>query len=255
MHMDKNTLVGIGALVVIIGGLVLYVGLRPSPAKAPTEDLPAALNGSYIEHADYYDIETAYPTETPLPGDANEAAVTLMQGWVIETVSQFKTDGNFDNLTAEDITVLGFDQGRKEALKITYTTVSSPRTVSYFFTVYTDTLGAHPNAFFKTFTFDTATGAALSLGDLFIPGAKYLDQLSTIARAKLPGIIGQYTDTDYIKTGTELKDENFQNFIIDKATLNILFEPYQVGPYAIGSQTLPIPLADLASILKSEYKP
>jgi len=254
--MDRTTLIGIGALVLIIGAGALYVGLRPGPAKVPSGTLPAALTGSYVEHAAYYDIETAYPTETPLPGEASEAAITTMQGWVIETISQFKTDGNFDNLTPEDIAMLGFDQGRKESLQITYKTVASPHTISYFFTTYSDTLGAHPNGFFKTFTFDTKTGAELSLTDLFAPGAKYLEQLSTIARAKLPEVIGtQYADADYIQSGTEPKDESFQNFVIDKGSLDILFEPYQVGPYAIGPQTLPIPLADMKEVLKPEYRP
>ncbi len=252
--MNRNTLVGLVVIGVIIAGGALYMGLSPHPVKAPAEGDAAALNGSYVEHADYYDIEAAYPTETSLQESANEAAVSLMQEWAIETISQFKKDGNFDHLTAEDITMMGFDQGRKESLKITYTEASSPQTISYFFTIYSDTLGAHPNGFFKTFTFDTQSGKELALADLFTPGAKYLDQLSTVARAKLPGIIGQYADTDYIKTGTEPKEENFQNFTIAKGVLTILFPPYQVGPYSIGSQTLPLPLADLASILKPEYK-
>lgn len=260
--MNKTTLIGLIVLGVVIAGLALYVGMRPSPVKAPAEKDVAALNGSYVEHADYYDIEAVYPTETLLPGDANDAAVSLMQEWVIEAISQFKKNGNFDNLTAEDITMLGFDQGRKESLKITYTEASSPHTISYFFTIYSDTLGAHPNGFFKTFTFDTdpstssgQAGTPLALADLFTPGAKYLEELSTIARAKLPGIIGQYADTDYITTGTEPKEENFQTFILDNGSLTILFPPYQVGPYSIGPQTLPIPLADLKDILKPEYRP
>lgn len=252
--MNRTTLVGLIVSVLIIAGLGLYVGMRPSPAKAPAEGDMAALNGSYIEHADYYDIEATYPTETALGERASEAAVSLMQEWVIGTISQFKKDGNFDNLTAEDITMMGFDQGRKQSLKITYTKASSPRTTSYTFTLYADTMGAHPNGSFKTFTFDTSTGAALALADLFIPSAPYLAELSTIARAKLPEIIGQGAN-DQMIAGTAPEAENFANFSLDGPTLVILFPPYAVASYAAGPQTLPIPLADLSGILKPDYKP
>ena len=253
--MEKNAVVRIVALVALVAGIVLYVWLSPTPAKAPVQESTIIAN-PYVEQATYYDIAANYPTSTPLMGEANGAAVEIIQSWIIDTVSQFKKDGHFENLTPEDITMMGFDQGRKESLEITYLISSSPRTVSYIFTIYMDTLGAHPNGYFKTFTFDTKTGVQVMLDDVFAPGSDYLGALSSMARAKLPGVIGkERADTDYIESGTEPKKENFQNFFFDNGTLDILFPPYQVGPYAIGPQTLPIPLADLAGILQSEYKP
>ena len=255
--MDRNTLIGGSAVILIIVGIALWAGLRPTPAKAPPPGTGAsAIANPYVERAAYYTIAANYPTTTPLLGDASEEAVNAMQGFIIETISQFKTDGNFDKLTPEDIKMMGYDKGRQESLQITYLISSSPRTVSYIFTVYADTLGAHPNAYFKTFTFDTKNGTQVTLNTLFASKSDYLGALSGIARAKLPGIIGEeYADTDYIKSGTEPEEENFQNFFIDNSVLDILFSPYQVGPYAIGPQPPPPPLPELASILKNEYKP
>ena len=177
-----------------------------------------------------------------------------MQDFVSDTITQFKTDGNFANLTPTDITTMGFDQGRKEKLQIVYLIASSPHTVSYIFTIYEDTLGAHGNTLFKTFTFDTTTGAPLALADLFSPSADYLDALSSISRAKLPAILGSSADTTFITNGTTPEDTNFANFFFDNHQLVILFAPYAVGPYTAGPQTLYIPASELSTILKPEYQ-
>jgi len=247
--MQKNTLVGAAVILVILAGTVLYAAMRPMPAKAPT--LP---EGGYTEHAQYYDIAANYATSTPLSGNANTAAIALMQSFVADTIAQFKADGKFGSLTSEDITMMGFDKGRKETLNIVYLISSLPRTVSYIFTIYEDTLGAHGNTSFHTFTFDTASGVPLSLADLFLPGTDYLGKLSALARERLPGVIGQYGDAAMIASGTAPEDKNFENFFFDGNNLIILFSPYQVAAYAAGPQTLRIPLSELSTILKPAYR-
>lgn len=253
--MNKDAIVGFVVLIVVLGGIVTYTALHPSGAQAPTTTLPEA--GQYTEQAEYYVLAVNYPTTTPLTalgGKADANAVALMQAFVENTVTQFKTDGNFDNLTAEDISMLGFDQGRKHAIEIKYLISSSPKTLSYIYTIYLDTGGAHPNGFFRTFTFNTTTGANLAIGDLFASGSDYLGTLSTLARAKLPEIIGEGANTEYIESGTTPEENTFRNFLLDNADLVILFDPYQVGPWAIGPQTLRIPLAELSPILNANYR-
>ena len=257
--MENKNILGIVTVLVIIAGAVGYAALRPASVIAPgATTLPP---GSYTEHAPYYDIAANYASSTPLTGVANTAAVALMQKFVSDTITQFKTDGNFANITPADIKTMGFDTGRKESLQITYLIGSSGRTVSYIFTVYEDTLGAHGNTFFHTFTFDTnpstpsgQAGVPLALADLFTPGAPYLDELSGIARAKLPGVIGQDADVTFINDGTTPDTKNFQTFFFDNAYLVFLFAPYQVAPYSAGPQTLRIPIASLTSVLKPEYR-
>jgi len=250
--MNKNTVLGVGALLIILATVVLYAATKPFPAKAPDESasgvaLPAS---GYVEHADYYDIIANYASSTPLQGEKNTAAVALMQKFVTDTIAQFKTDGNFANLTAEDINVMGLGKDRKETLQIVYLIASSPRTISYIFTVYEDTLGAHGNTFFHTFTFDITTGTALSLADIFAPSSDYLSKLSQISREKLPSVIGDSAEMQFINDGTTPDEKNFQNFFFDNQDFVILFDPYAVAPYSSGPQTLRIPLSELANILR-----
>ncbi len=180
-----------------------------------------------------------------------------MKAAMQEVATQFKTDGNFANLTHDDIQMMGLDQN-KMALSSEYKTYTGARTVSYVFVVYEDTHGAHPNAFYQSFTFDTKTGDELSLGNLF-SSPNYLSLLSSRARSDLPAIIkkmsGSEGDLTYMQSGTEPTVANFQTFAIDGTSLKLIFSPYQVGPWALGTVIDPIPLSALSSSLKSQYVP
>jgi hypothetical protein len=258
-------LIFIGILVAAFIALVLWYSFGSKKALAPSDETasstPVAATTTpsgpahITEHAAYYDIDLTYPSRTPLSGEANARAVAAMRAKMEDTAAQFKKDGNFASLTHDDIQMMGLDQ-RKMALSSEYKTYAGSRTVSYVFVIYEDTLGAHPNAFYTTFTFDIKTGDQLSLGDLFsAPG--YLSILSTQARSDLPGIIqkmaGSEGDSDYIKMGTEPTADNFQNFAVDGKTLRLIFSPYQVGPWALGTVIDPIPLSQLSTVLKAQY--
>ncbi len=252
--MKKKILIGGVALILLGAGLIALSGaFKPqTPTTATTPLLPA---GGYVEHAAYDDIAANYATSTPLKGSANAAAVEAMQQFVASTIAQFKKDGNFASITPAEAEQMGLGAGRKATLQITYLIASSAHTASYIFSTYEDTLGAHGNLFFHTFTFDTTTGRQLALGDLFLPGSDYLAKLSELARAQLPSIIGSgMVSEQMLDQGTTPEDKSFSNFFIDNGDLVILFAPYAVAPYAAGPQTLRIPLSDLSSLLKPEYR-
>ena len=254
MKLMTKKAITIGAvLLVLVTALIVVFGvIRLREPERTGLILPPS---SYSEHGKYYDILTSYATSTPLResvgASADVQARSSMYGFITDTVAQFKSDGQFDSLTSEDIKMLGFDQGRKETLQITYRVVMAPHTVSYIYTIYEDTLGAHGNTNFKTFTFDLKSGAELGLADIF-SGSSYLQTFSSISRAKLPAMVGDLTN-DMLTEGTKPDAQNFQYFYFEKSDFVLLFPPYQVAPYAAGPQTLKIPLSKLPS-LKADYK-
>jgi hypothetical protein len=252
--MNKTTALGILVLALIVIGLVWYAATHPTRALAPGGSTTTTIAASPLaEHGTYYDIVMNYPTTTPLAGSANSAAVTTMHDWIMSTVAEFKGIAPFDTLSPADAANMGLSEGRKYTLQTSYLIGSSEHTVSYIFTVYEDTGGAHGNTFFKTFVFDTTSGALLALPDLFTDGSSYLNTLSSMARGALPGIIGDGADTSMIRDGTTPDAKNFADFFFDGADFVILFPPYQVAPYAAGPQTLRLHSSDLKSILKSQY--
>lgn len=256
--------------VVILVGLVLaftvwYMATHkaPEPFTGIPEEVatstPEALAPNVIEeHGQYYDIEVTYPAETALKAslgaDADQEAVSAMEDFVEDSVSQFKKQGNFDNLTPEDIQIMGLSEDRKESITIAYEEIMGENTVSYVYTLFVDTLGAHPNTFYRTFTFDLATGSELSITSLFVPRSDYLRRLSAISQFELAKSLGEFADIEYIAQGTGPEPLNYQSFAVKGNELVLLFPPYQVAPYAAGSQEVSIPLEQLKDILKPEYK-
>lgn len=265
----RNALIGAAVLGVIVIGLALwYMATHQPRVVTPNGETPQATTTptSYekktITKSDrFFDAEVSYPAATPLrvsagaTADAN--AVASMKTFAEGQIEAFKERSGFDQFTQEDIDMLGFNQGRKYALDIDYTTAQSPWTVSYVFTIYEDTMGAHPNGYLRTYTFNKKTGEALGLDDLFT--GPYLDRLSELSRAKLKASIsavsGGDADVDYINSGTLPIADSFQNFYLEGDTFVLVFPPYQVGPYALGIQEARIPMMELSGFLKSSYLP
>jgi len=236
--MQRKTRISITVIVVILTASALYTVMKPNSAEAPVA------TGKYVESTACYEIVAAYATSTPLEKDADEPAVADMKQFVDDTIVRFKSDISSCS-----------DQSLKADLRISYLSTSSAHTVSYMFTTYEDTGGAHGNMFYHTFTFDFKSGAPLKIADLFVPRALYLDTLSTISRVRLQNIIDKESFVkSMLDAGTVPEDKSFENFFLDGTSLVILFSPYAVAPYSAGPQTLAIPVSELKAILKPEYQ-
>lgn len=253
-------------ILVVAAGAVGFLLMHPAaplpstPAPAATTTQPMVLD----DQGQYYEIMASYPGKVALSADASASAQAnaraVLSAWVQETVATFKANSGLDTLTPEDIRIQGLDQGRKYALDIKYTEHDDANTVTYLFEVFEDTLGAHPNAYYRSFTFNTTTGQELRIADLF-SGSGYLNTLSRISREKLTPQIAKATetpldefDTTYLESGTTPDANNFQVFYFEDSNLVIVFPPYQVGPWVLGTQTISIPRSDLSVDLKAEYR-
>ncbi len=136
--------------VIILAGLILgftlwYMATHKAPepyAGVPevATTTPEALPPQVIEeHGQYYDIEVTYPAETALKAslgtEADQEALAAMEDFVEESVSEFKKQGNFENLTPEDVQIMGLSEDRKESILIAYEEIKGRNTVSYVYTV------------------------------------------------------------------------------------------------------------------------
>jgi hypothetical protein len=263
-----ETVIGILVLVILVLGAIIWYLLarhvlppmsgEPTATTTPQTQTGNETTGDLSESATYYDITAKYPASTPLgsltDAQPNARAVNIMKQWELDTIAQFKKDGNFAHLSHDDVQMLGLDQ-RKETLDISYTSARGDGTISYIFVVTADTLGAHPNTVYKTFVFDAKTGTQMSLSNLFAPGTSYLTELSTKSRALLPALISKSEgisvkdmDTGMLNDGTKPTTENFSNWYLDGSNLVIIFPPYQVAAYAAGTQKLSIPLSSFKSL-------
>jgi hypothetical protein len=107
--------------------------------------------------------------------------------------------------------------------------------------------GAHPGTFYSSLTYDATGGQTLTLADLFEPGADYLGLLSALSTTELqkrPGLTAEA-----IAQGASPQAENYTVWEVTPQGLLIVFQEYQVGPYAAGAQSVIIPYEVLAEQL------
>jgi hypothetical protein len=255
----------IAILVLLIAGGALWFVLTRDASSLPGTNVtstPQTATGDAVKHiaeeTDLYTVDAAYPASTALRtsagAQADTEAVTAMKFFAEQEVARFKDNGQFDTMTEADKQMLGYGDGRKQALDITYKTYTAPKTVSYVYLIYVDTFGAHPNGYYRTFVFDKATGEGLHLDDIFTPSADYLGVLSMESRTKLKATLGADAALDMLEAGTTPDADNFQNFYLSGGDLVLIFPPYQVGPYAIGTQEVRISRISLGNTLKAEYR-
>ena len=143
-------------LIIVLGLAIWYMMSVPAPVQAPTTTTTTSEPAKIATDEPYFTVEATYPTQTPLltsaGAQADQEAIASMKAFVEEEIATFKDNGDFANLTHDDIQMLGLDQ-RKYELGIEYTMYTGVRTVSYVYLIYQDTGGAHPNTNYRTFTF------------------------------------------------------------------------------------------------------
>ena len=116
---------------------------------------------------------------------------------------------------------------------------------------------AHPNSYSEVFNFDLRNGRPLKLGDLFKPGAKYLQAISSYCISDLKkqskarpedGLL----DGSGFEGGAAPNAKNYQSWTIAKRGLGITFDAYQVGPYAAGPQSVLVPYTAIKDLVKPD---
>jgi hypothetical protein len=135
------------------------------------------------------------------------------------------------------------------SLDISYeVTAANKDFISALFTFIEYLGGAHPNTTTRSFNYDLNRNAPVSLADLFIPNSNYLKIISDYSIRELKKL----ETTNWVDEGAGLKIENFHSWNITPAGLMITFDPYQVGPYAVGEHVVVVPYPALKPIVKPD---
>ena len=109
---------------------------------------------------------------------------------------------------------------------------------------------AHPLPSTLTVTFSLENGQPLTLADLFVPGAAYLDRLAELAAGQL-----RERGTLLFDEGIAPTAENFIHWVVTPHGLTLIFDVYQVSPYAAGVQRVTIPFDQLTGLLAEGAPP
>lgn len=133
----------------------------------------------------------------------------------------------------------------KCTLTITYEIAFlSDRLISVLYNIDTYLGGAHPLELAHTLNYDFANQAVLDLSDLFEPQAPYLKRLADYC-------INELTRREAYEfpEGAQPTQENYRHWLIKPQGIEIIFDPYQVAPYALGRQRVLIPFSILQDVI------
>lgn len=190
------------------------------------------------ETTDKYGIDVRYPEFLGLKNRASQDNINIFLADRINgEVEQFKKDV----AEGQDIEEL---KDVVNELKINYDIAFfNGEKVSLKFLIFTYIKGsAHPFEYYYGFNYDITNNKEIKLADLF--EGDYLTMLSTFTRGELKKQMeaeGSYIE-DMAFAGTEPNEESFSTFTLGEGKITIIFNPYQVGPWASGIHFVDVPL-------------
>lgn len=125
-------------------------------------------------------------------------------------------------------------------------------TVSFLFTEYYGRFAAvHPSAGYIGKTFRLSTGEPVNLASLVADG-QWENLVSKVREALYRDadmLDWANTEGNWLEVGISAEDA-FDAFALTDEALIIQFQPYQIGPYALGAARIEIPRAELVGILR-----
>ncbi len=216
---------------------------------------------------DLYEITAIYPTEIL---DKNNVMATFVQDAVNKKKEEWKTGGEAYNQMLAFKKEFPDSPEMQYQLDIQYTKYVSKKfgAVSYVFTLYELTGGAHGNTAIVTFAFNGDGPVAI---DSLIDFNNNKDiALSRLTKIKLMSTLGDYANEDMVDSGLGLAylkadgitldkkkcscdgfffGSNFQNFVIKDSGITFIMSQYQVAPYVAGMPEVTFSLSELQKYL------
>ncbi len=121
--------------------------------------------------------------------------------------------------------------------------------LSILFYTYAYTGGAHGMPYVFNINYDFIAKENVNLSEVF--KGSYLEILSNSSRTQL--IENGFDDDEWLREGTSaVKPENFSAWGFNGKEIVIIFQAYQVGPYAIGMPEVSIPIEKFKGFIRSE---
>lgn len=161
--------------------------------------------------------------------------------FVREMASDFKADIEIENGEEKPASYDMWEMNGSYALEY-----ARPDIVTVIFTIFNYSGGAHGMLLINCMNFNLKTGKEINFDNFFGDPAKAIDVLSELSSVRLKKELGDEADDEMIAAGTAPEKNNFGNLILQHDGLTVQFQPYQVGPWSIGPQTVKFYLDDLA---------
>jgi hypothetical protein len=138
-------------------------------------------------------------------------------------------------------------------LNVEYTTVyNNNELFSFSFDAFSSPVCSnHPYKYITTLNYSTTSVGAFALGDIFQKDKPYVKFISEycITELKKRASEEKVNAAENIDEGAAPVEDNFRVFNVSSTALIITFNPYKVGPWIWGVQTVTIPLREIKSMV------
>jgi hypothetical protein len=121
---------------------------------------------------------------------------------------------------------------------------------SYIVNLTDYTGGAHSNSTTRAFVFDLNDGNLVTLDDLFVPD--FNDILTDILNQH----VAESVSEEDLEAMFESPISPTGNYILTSDSITFIYNPYEIGPYSIGTPSITVPIKELkkAGILAKKLK-
>jgi hypothetical protein len=110
---------------------------------------------------------------------------------------------------------------------------------SYIVNITDFTGGAHSNSATRAFVFDLNTGNPVTLDDLFVPD--FNDILTDILNRH----VSESLSEEDMEAMYEPTLSPTGNYILTSDSITFIYNPYEIGPYSIGTPSVSVPIKEL----------
>lgn len=249
-----KSLIIVGLLIVILVGGAIITHKRgglPHQQIPQVTEAPVLTEQSVQEETDLYVIDVKYPEYSGVSAEFNAKIKQAAIGYIDEFKAAATADrqARLDTASTPAERTDIINNPWKYGYGVGYTPVqTNEQYVSLLMHQNGFEGGAHGYDVIHTFNYDVPNQKELTLADMFPNDSNYLQTLSTTSREQLKAKLGEWYSEEMLIEGTTPTLENFSEFTFTNPDLNsgqsmitIYFQQYQVGPYAIGQQTVEIP--------------
>ena len=223
---------------IFIGFCILVLGALSVILYDRTNVLSVAPLSTNIIETDFYTITVTQPT------DASRKFPELF-AVTQNAISLFEQ--SHSNLTSDELERFGPDAIITYDLQIDTKIATTSDTVSYIVSLYEYTGGAHGITAVQAFTYDKRN-RFIDETTLF-KDTNWRSTVSAYAYAYLKQKLGDQTTDEMLKEGTSPEGNNLDVWYLRGTDVVFVFGQYQVGPYVLGIQEVPIPREKLDEVL------
>lgn len=239
-----------------VEGVSGEVAVEEMPTSAPELTSTAETIDRYSEDGEIWLLHVEYD-EVTVSGDGYEMLAEGVGAWSEARLDGILEDTEILAAGAAEFVEMSVEENYRDyyyfyhARTLTPTRVDS-KVVSLLESISEFAGGAHGNYGYKGVTFDAQTGAQLTLEDVVKDMGSFRREATAYMIEKIYEDYWEGLFPDYADALEEMWQYD-PTWYLDAAGITFMFDPYQLGPYAMGPVSVTLPMDDFVQYMEEDY--